>query len=303
MITLKRILIALIAITASGLLVVGLGIANAETPAERCKRETTAYNNTWKNTWAQANPGKSPSDAPSPPVPYKCGGGNDGPPPPTLLPSTSTPEASDTTEAPTSSGQRKDGSGPKMNAPTERREIENSSGNSKMTIGQTVRPNQTSLDQYGRVNASDEGNDGNGGLTSDSSSYADKLSGITIYANSWACALYWKHCSFKASAKTYRDGERFPVSMIKNVATAKTHGIKASVSISGGTGKGGTVGLTAEGTDKNSKTLTWVNNNSYISDVAGTADCGMFSTYFSLTSEGWFEHKGAKGYVSSGVRN
>lgn len=123
MITLKRLLIALVAFTASGLLVVGLGIANAETPAERCKRETTAYNNAWKNTWAQANPGKSPSDAPPPPVPYKCGGGNDGPPP-TLSP-TPDDEPDDTTpttNAPTTTQQR---TGPNVNAPTERRELEN----------------------------------------------------------------------------------------------------------------------------------------------------------------------------------
>ena len=104
--------------------------ADAETPAERCKRETTAYNNAWKNTWAQANPGKSPSQAPPPPVPYKCGGGSGGPPPP---PPTTSQEVPGKTGAPTKSAPEGDGDGdgddddddgPNLNTPTERRELE-----------------------------------------------------------------------------------------------------------------------------------------------------------------------------------
>ncbi|AFR51650.1 hypothetical protein KTR9_5437 (plasmid) [Gordonia sp. KTR9] len=53
-------------------LAVGQGVAYAETPAERCERETNAYNNAWKQGWAASNPGKSPNDAPPPPVPYVC---------------------------------------------------------------------------------------------------------------------------------------------------------------------------------------------------------------------------------------
>lgn len=134
--TLKRLSLAILAIAASGALVVGIGIANAETPAERCKRETTAYNNAWKNTWAQANPGKSPSDAPPPPVPYRCGGGNDDPPP-TLSPSApedeaGTPSAPSTT-APTSEDR---GPGPNLNAPTERRDLEHP-GSEQPTIAES----------------------------------------------------------------------------------------------------------------------------------------------------------------------
>ncbi|MFC0316188.1 hypothetical protein ACFQNE_12250 [Gordonia phosphorivorans] len=105
------------------LLVVSLAPATAETPAERCKRETAAYNNAWKNTWAQANPGKSPSDAPKPPVPYKCGGGNEDPP--TLSPSTPEDKPDKTVE-PTKAAPDSDDSGeaPSMNAPTQRRELE-----------------------------------------------------------------------------------------------------------------------------------------------------------------------------------
>ena len=97
--------------------------ASAETPAERCKRETTAYNTAWKNTWVQANPGKKPSQAPPPPVPYKCGGGNSGPAPTQPPPSTSeepVPHDEPTTSQPPTA----DDSGPNLNPPTDRRDIE-----------------------------------------------------------------------------------------------------------------------------------------------------------------------------------
>lgn len=68
-------------------------------------------------------PGKKPSDAPPPPVPYKCGGKNDGPPP-TIQPTTTTPEAPGETTEPTTTTTPGDSSGPNLNAPTNRREIE-----------------------------------------------------------------------------------------------------------------------------------------------------------------------------------
>lgn len=84
--------------------------ASAETPAERCKRETSAYNAAW------AAIGKKP------PAPYTCGGSNE--PPPTLSPTTPE-ETPDETVAPTTSAPAgDDDSGPGMNAPTERRELE-----------------------------------------------------------------------------------------------------------------------------------------------------------------------------------
>ncbi len=46
--------------------------AGAETPAERCARETAAYNQTWKQGWVATHPGKSISDAPAPTPPYVC---------------------------------------------------------------------------------------------------------------------------------------------------------------------------------------------------------------------------------------
>lgn len=50
----------------------GVGPANGETPAERCARETSAYNAAWATSWAAGHAGSSPADAPPPPVPYVC---------------------------------------------------------------------------------------------------------------------------------------------------------------------------------------------------------------------------------------
>ncbi|WP_420041131.1 hypothetical protein [Gordonia sp. MP11Mi] len=93
--------------------------ASAETPAERCKRETSAYITAW------AAIGKKP------PVPYKCGGRNQ--PPPTLSPTTPEEEPEETV-APTSDAPEDSDNGPSMNAPIERREIEHP-GNGQAPIG------------------------------------------------------------------------------------------------------------------------------------------------------------------------
>lgn len=59
-------------------LVAGLNtpIASGETPEERCKRETEAYNRAWKDAWIRNHPrevakGEQP---PSPTPPYRCFG-------------------------------------------------------------------------------------------------------------------------------------------------------------------------------------------------------------------------------------
>lgn len=59
------------ALVSIGLIVVPATVASAETPAERCARETSAYNSGWAATWAASHPG-NPGPAPSPPVPYVC---------------------------------------------------------------------------------------------------------------------------------------------------------------------------------------------------------------------------------------
>ncbi len=94
--------------------------ATAETPAERCKRETAAYNTAWSTAWMRTHPGARPSDAPPPPVPYRCGQNGE---PPTLSPGTSTPPSS--TAPPSTSETAKpngDRTGPSAQPSTERDE-------------------------------------------------------------------------------------------------------------------------------------------------------------------------------------
>ncbi|MGL4305849.1 MAG: hypothetical protein ACRCSF_06810 [Mycobacteriaceae bacterium] len=76
--------------------VLGSGSASAETPEERCARETATYNNTWENTWRATHPGDV-SDPPPPPVPYICGQTS-----PTTTSATSAPVVT-TTAVPTTS--------------------------------------------------------------------------------------------------------------------------------------------------------------------------------------------------------
>lgn len=110
-------LVAALAIASAIALTASIAPVNAETPAQRCKRETTAYNNAWKHTWAQANPGKELSDAPKPPIPYRCGGGTG--PAPTLPPSSSdSPSAPTTSSPPTDTPSER--SGPTLTPPTSR---------------------------------------------------------------------------------------------------------------------------------------------------------------------------------------
>ncbi|MDV6314604.1 hypothetical protein R3Q15_22490 [Gordonia amicalis] len=61
--------VSVLAVLAS--LVLPADPASAETPAERCVRETAAYNSAWAQTWAASN-GRPASEAPPPPVPYVC---------------------------------------------------------------------------------------------------------------------------------------------------------------------------------------------------------------------------------------
>ena len=48
--------------------------AKAETPEERCKRQTDEYNAAWKRQWAQSHKSEAARgvEAPPPPVPYRC---------------------------------------------------------------------------------------------------------------------------------------------------------------------------------------------------------------------------------------
>lgn len=91
----KRILATVAAAAMLSLSVGGVPTALAKEPrAEdiaRCGRETAAYNAAWANTWAAAN-NKPASQAPPPPVPYKCGPVPDDAPPPTVPNAPNAPE-------------------------------------------------------------------------------------------------------------------------------------------------------------------------------------------------------------------
>ncbi|GAC83973.1 hypothetical protein GP2_017_00010, partial [Gordonia paraffinivorans NBRC 108238] len=65
------VLVAIGIATVSALVLISTPSANAETPAERCARETAAYNSAWAQSWAASN-GKPADQAPPPPVPYVC---------------------------------------------------------------------------------------------------------------------------------------------------------------------------------------------------------------------------------------
>ncbi|MFF1555854.1 hypothetical protein ACFVX3_33090, partial [Rhodococcus erythropolis] len=97
------------ALVSIGLIVVPATVASAETPAERCARETSAYNSAWAATWTASHPG-NPGPAPSPPVPYVC---HD----PGTAPTTTTAPPTTTQGLPTAQSP---GGGPNVgaNAPT-----------------------------------------------------------------------------------------------------------------------------------------------------------------------------------------
>ncbi len=63
-------IVSLVTVAAT-VLVGSAGTATGETPAERCARETSAYNATWESTWRASNPGNT-GPPPPPPVPYVC---------------------------------------------------------------------------------------------------------------------------------------------------------------------------------------------------------------------------------------
>lgn len=67
----SRYISALVVAATLGVSVVVAGGAGAETPAERCARETAAYNSAWAQSWS-ATHGLPASQAPPPPVPYVC---------------------------------------------------------------------------------------------------------------------------------------------------------------------------------------------------------------------------------------
>ncbi|QRY61457.1 hypothetical protein JVX90_13655 [Gordonia sp. PDNC005] len=127
-------LIAFAALATAVILAVQLAPASAETPAQRCKRETSAYNNAWKAIGQK------------PPTPYKCGESNNQAPP---APSQSPTPNSDESGAPESNEPDRDApnkgtDGPKLNPPTSLNDHENSVDPNQPTISQ--KPGQNKMD-------------------------------------------------------------------------------------------------------------------------------------------------------------
>lgn len=102
------VLLAIGIATMSALALISTPTASAETPAERCARETAAYNSAWAQSWAASN-GKPASQAPPPPVPYTCV----DPGPPT---SSTTPPPSVTAPGIPTDTNTPDAGGPNMGA-------------------------------------------------------------------------------------------------------------------------------------------------------------------------------------------
>lgn len=134
--TIGAVSLAAAASSLAAVAIIGIGSADAETPAERCKRETSQYNDAWKQAWVAAHPGKTVDDAPNPNPPYRCGGNDDAPP--TLSPSTSSAEAPTESTGPTESGPSSESSktpGPSLNPDTERTEPESGVDGRQPAIG------------------------------------------------------------------------------------------------------------------------------------------------------------------------
>ncbi|MEP9391773.1 hypothetical protein ABLE94_05860 [Gordonia sp. VNK1] len=106
----------IVAVTVVAITLISAPTSSAETPAERCKRETTAYNTAWKQAWVLAHPGSTVDDAPTPNPPYKCGQNNETTP--TITTPSTTEEAPTTTEASTETSSSSPASGPNLNPPT-----------------------------------------------------------------------------------------------------------------------------------------------------------------------------------------
>ncbi|MFW0790008.1 hypothetical protein [Gordonia sp. CPCC 205333] len=105
-----------VAICALGIAAITTGTSAAETPAERCQRETNTYNTTWKQAWVATHPGKSIDDAPAPNPPYKCGENNTTPPP-SITTTSDTPTPSSASPSSSGNASTTPRVGPSLNPP------------------------------------------------------------------------------------------------------------------------------------------------------------------------------------------
>jgi hypothetical protein len=112
---------------------------------------------------------------------------------------------------------------------------------------------------------------------------------IKLQANAWSPSLVaGGSFDFVTSSKTTKSGAKYKVATIKNTATVEARGVNPSVGIPGGVGVSG---------DKNTKSISWTNNNAWISDLSGTASYSGLTASLHVNSAAFAFHNGVKKYV------
>ena len=112
---------------------------------------------------------------------------------------------------------------------------------------------------------------------------------IKLQANAWSTSLVAGGTfDFVTSSKTTKSGAKFKVATIKNTATVEARGVNPSVGIPGG------VGVTG---DRNTKSISWTNNNAWISDLSGKASYSGLTASLHVNSAAFAFHNGVKKYI------
>ena len=93
---------------------------------------------------------------------------------------------------------------------------------------------------------------------------------------------------FATSSKSTVNGAAKRVGTIRNTATLEARGVNASIGIPWA------VSVTG---DKNTKSISWTNNNAWISDLDGSATYGGLTISVHANSAAFALHDGVKRYV------
>jgi len=112
---------------------------------------------------------------------------------------------------------------------------------------------------------------------------------INLQANAWSqSVLSGGRADFATSSKATVNGSAKAVATIKNTATIEARGVNASISVPGGVSVGGSA---------SAKSLSWTNNNAWISDLGGTASYSGLTVSVHANSAAFAVHQGVKNYV------
>jgi hypothetical protein len=110
--------------------------------------------------------------------------------------------------------------------------------------------------------------------------HASMGAGRYIQANAWHCNTFVDKCSFATSAKAFTSSSLSTaqkMSWVKNVAEVTAHGGSLSISVSNHPG------ATITGTSS-TKSASWTNTNTWISDISGLSDPSWTTTYITTCS-------------------